>query len=393
MLPTSWAATSRGMNTSSTLRLLGFCALSAAAAAALAQDAGRGAALYRSLPGQPGVGSCISCHGEPINNRNSVLRGAAGPAYIARTIGAVGAMGFLRQYLTEADLADIAAYLSNVVPPGALDELPAPWPTVDDFGAHAIGTAAPERAVLLRNLQPRNTIAIGTVLSSDPLTFPVQHDCPLSLPPLGQCRVRSWFMPQRAGPAEASFQILDTSGRLLRSGLLTGTGTPTAPPRLEWAAGSELLLDFDSVTVGTTARRTLRLRNPSSAAVQLQRLRVTGPDAARYSLAAPCAAAGMLAAGAECELTVSHTPNAPARSEGWIELVSDASQPPLVRVTALGLTADALAPPAPVDPGTGGSAGNASGSGGGALSALWVALLALATALLRLNSRRAGRCP
>src|SRR5262245_15803324 len=124
-----------------------------AALGARAQDATRGAALYRDLPGTPGVGSCISCHGEPVNDRNGVLRGASGAAFIARTIAGVGAMGFLRQYLSEIDLADIAAYLGTVIPAGPLEALPEPWPTVDDFGAQAVGTQAPERVVWVRNPQ------------------------------------------------------------------------------------------------------------------------------------------------------------------------------------------------------------------------------------------------
>ncbi len=91
--------------------VLAACLLIFGTAGVAARDAVRGAQLYGALPGSPGVGSCISCHGEPLNNRNSVLRGAAGGALISRTIAAVSAMGYLRQYLADADLADIAAYL------------------------------------------------------------------------------------------------------------------------------------------------------------------------------------------------------------------------------------------------------------------------------------------
>jgi mono/diheme cytochrome c family protein len=105
-----------------------------------AQDAARGEALYRALPSNPGGGQCISCHGEPINNRNSVLRGGVGAALISRTMAAVGAMSYLRQVLTDADLADIAAYPASVVPTGAIDTLPELSPTTDQFGAQLVGT-------------------------------------------------------------------------------------------------------------------------------------------------------------------------------------------------------------------------------------------------------------
>lgn len=89
-----------------------------------AQDARRGAALYQVLPGEPVVGSCMSCHGEPINNRNSILRGAVGPDLISRTIAAVSRMGYLRQYLGDSDLADLSAYLATIVPAGPVDACP-----------------------------------------------------------------------------------------------------------------------------------------------------------------------------------------------------------------------------------------------------------------------------
>ena len=315
---------------------------------AQAQDATRGAALYRALPGNPGVGSCIGCHGDPLDNRNSVLRGAAGGPLIARTINAVGAMGYLRQYLGEPELADIAAYLATVVPAGALEVLPAPWPTSHDFGLHEVGTQAPERSVLVRNLQPRGEIAIGAVVSSDALAFPLQHDCPLALPPLGQCRVRTAFRPQAEGAAAARWDVLDTGGRPLRGGTLRGQGGTTPAPALAWdgdAAASELI-DFGRVATGARATRSLTLVNPGPRAVTLTRLRVTGPDAARFTLAGACATSAAapgpvrLEAGARCALELAFAPTLAGRAEGWIELEADARNAPPLRVQALGAPAE-----------------------------------------------------
>jgi mono/diheme cytochrome c family protein len=355
-------------------RWLAAVAMTSASTAALAQDATRGAALYRALPGSPGVGSCFSCHGEPLNNRNNVLRGATGGALISRTIAAVGAMGYLRQYLGDADLADIAAYLATVAPPAALEVLPEPWPTVDDFGAQAVGTQAPEREVLVRNLQPRSEIAIGSVVSSDPLVFPVQPECPLSLPPLAQCRVRTWFRPHAEAPAEARFDILSPGGQVLRSGRLLGTGAASQPGQLAWAPAVSLV-DFERVVVGQTSSRTLVLNNPSSLPVVLTRLRVTGPQALRFGITAACVAAGRIEAGASCEVTRTHTPRAAERAEGWVELTSDAGNAPLLRVQAIGAA----------DGGGGDSSASAlpeEATGGGALSTWWVALLLVAAVRL-----------
>jgi len=362
-------------------------ALSAVAAltagAARAQDSARGAALYRALPGQPALGSCISCHGEPINNRNSILRGAAGPELISKTIAAVSAMGFLRQYLSDSDLADISAYLATIVPAGPLESLPDLWPTTDDFGAQLVGTQSAPRTVLIRNLQPREAIAVGTVRSADPVAFPLQHDCPISLPPLGQCRISAWFRPQAAGPAGAVFAVLDSSGRTLREGALTGAGAPELPATLAWSAGTPELIDFAQVPLGQSMQRTLGLVNPSSIPVGLTRLRVTGPNASRFTLQAPCVAAGRLEPGASCAVTLGFAPSAAGRVEGWIDLVSDAGNAPLVRIAAAGVAAPAQPPSSPASMPAGESS-----SGGGAVSAGWLVLLLAAVAALR---RKRGR--
>lgn len=358
------------------VRTAAWLAVTAAAAGASAQDAARGAVLYRTLPGAPTVGSCFSCHGEPINNRNSVLRGAVGGPLISRTIAAVGAMGYLRQYLGEPELADIAAYLATVVPPVALEVLPEPWPTVDDFGAQLVGTQAAERVVLVRNLQPRNDISIGAVVSTDPLVFPVQHECPLSLPPFGQCRVRTWFRPQNEGAAEARFDILAPGGQLLRSGRLLGSGVALQPPQLAWSP-SQALIDFGRVEVGQSQSSTLQLVNLSPQAVLLQRLRITGPQALRFSLDAACARAGRIEAGARCDVTIAHMPRAAERAEGWVELASDAANAPLLRVQAIG-----VAPAGPAEPAPEPSPAESS-TGGGGMSLFWLMALALTTWLIR----------
>lgn len=356
-------------------------AMAAAPSGAVAADAARGATLYRELPGSPGVGSCISCHGEPINNRNSVLRGAAGGALISRTIAAVGAMGYLRQYLGEAELADISAYLATVVPAGPLEELPDLSPTVDDFGVQAVGTQAVEREVWVRNPQPRTDIAIGTVLSSDAATFSVQHECPLSLPPLAQCRVRTWFRPLALGAAEARVDILGAGGQVLRSVRLLGRGADQQPASLQWLP-SAALVDFGRVTVGQSASVTVQLHNPGSLAVPLRRLRTTGPQALRFAIAAGCASAGQLAAGERCAVTISHTPRTTERSEGWIEVDADAANAPLLRVQGIGVVPDAPADPTPAPP------PQEEERGGGSISAGFVLGLVLALAALRRGGRR-----
>ena len=82
-----------------------------AGAAAHAQSVANGRSLYE--------GTCNSCHGTPPVG--GAEKGANAPAVIANAINNIGAMRFLRGRYSDAQLADIAAYIgsfqSGGVPP------------------------------------------------------------------------------------------------------------------------------------------------------------------------------------------------------------------------------------------------------------------------------------
>jgi cytochrome c553 len=362
------------------LRSLLLATLASTPWVALSQSAPRGEQLYRALPGSTALGSCISCHGDPANNRNSVLRGGSGGPWIARTINAVGVMGYLRQYLTEADLADIAAYLATVAPAGAVELLPATWPSGEEFGEQQVGSESGVRIIFIRNFQSRD-IALGGVLSDNPQAFPLSHDCPLTLPPLQQCQAQLRFRPQQLGISTSQFRVLDSGGRLLRSGPLAGTGIAQAAPALRWDTGTPLLLDFDRVALDGSRQLSLQLLNPSTQAVSLTRLRANGPGAARFSVEAPCLTSGRLEAGARCTVDIRFKPTQLERSEAWLEMGATASHAPTVRLTGIGEAAPPPPPPAPAPspaPAPAPTPGNASGGGGGGSSSpLWLLALAL----------------
>ena len=363
-----------GQESTMTFRLQALAAaIVAIAGTAQAQDAVRGTALYRTLPGEPGVGSCFSCHGEPVNNRNSVLRGAGGASVIARTIGAVGAMGYLRQYLSDADLADIAAYLATIVPAGPIESLPDLWPTADAFGAQLVGTVSPPREILVRNRRSTGEQPIGAVVSTDPVQWLLDHDCPIALPPQGQCRIRVAFRPAGVGPVTGGFGVYDSGGALLRSGALGGLGVADVPAELAWDESPDFA--FGRVELGSTALRMAVLVNRSpTVPVELERLRVTGPGASRYRLEADCLASRYIEPGGRCTVQLVFAPTTAGLAEGWIEIESDARNAPLARASAPGVAApaDPAPPPQTTTP-----------PGGGAVGRLWLALLVAALVALR----------
>jgi mono/diheme cytochrome c family protein len=351
-----------------------------------AADAQRGAALYAALPGNAMLGSCASCHGDPLNNRNSVLRGAVGGEWIARTIVAVGAMGYLRQALTEADLADISAYLATVAPAADLAQLPAPWPTAVDFGTVLAGTDSPTHEVSIRSPRPTGDVGLGALGVSDPAQFVLTHDCPLALPPQGQCRARVAFRPAGPGPAGATLRITDASGNVLRSATLAGHGALAHPARLRWAVSASLA-DFGAVPLGQSARRTLDLVNDGPVDLPLERLRAGGPNAARFALGGECIALARVPATGRCALEIDFSPTLAERAEGTVEIAAAATHPPTMRLLGLGVVPAGAVPAAPTPPPA--EAAPPSGPGGGATGPAWLLLLAAAVRAVRSGAR----CP
>src|SRR6266851_6525361 len=95
--------------------------IASALSSAHAADAAHGSALYHAV--------CVSCHGDPPLGGPET---ATSPASLRNALNTVPAMSFLRNMYSDADLADIFAWLQSlrsnpppVVPniPGALSGL------------------------------------------------------------------------------------------------------------------------------------------------------------------------------------------------------------------------------------------------------------------------------
>lgn len=129
--------------------------------------------------------------------------------------------------------------------------------------------------------------------------------------PNSQCRIRIIFQPSAPGPALANFTVIDSGRRLLRSGMVSGTDSVGAAPALAWAATPDFV--FGQVTIGQAAQRSARLVNASSVSTVITRLRVTGPNASRLTLAANCAPNGCLEAAPAAMCSSASRPRRP----GW----------------------------------------------------------------------------
>jgi len=350
-------------------------------------DAERGATLYLQAP--LNLASCVSCHGpDPAANRNNLLRAAGQPQVLLRTLNAIGAMGYLRDALTETDIADLAAYLGRVQAAisGPLDV----WPRTLEIGTLALGGTSPEHVVRLRNggTAPMALPAPMLALSlSD--SFTLTHDCPATLPAGAACTARLRALGLRFGVATSALRagpggavVLGTSVRVREApfGVLAWEGT---------TAGR---LDFGAVPVGQTATRVLSLRNTGDAALSLGVSTLTGAGSGSFVVTGDCQPASALAPGQSCTTTLRFSPGAAAPAEALLQWRADATNPPALRLDGSGVAA---APPVAGigDGGSGGGGGGCAAAPAGLRAADKVdpslpLLATLAVAVLAMRRRR-----
>jgi cytochrome c553 len=336
------------------LRALTATLLGSAACAALAQDASRGAQLYVQLPGN--VPSCVSCHGpDPTQNRNNILRAADRPATLLRALNTVGVMGYLRDALDDAAMADLAAYLARVAVVAAPGAAVALWPSTIEFGRLPVGGVAPSHDVMLRNL---GSEALGL---ARPMMvgqgFFLSDDCPASLAPGAGCALTLRASTAVAGPAVAALQ-LGTSAPW--SPLLLGVSSTVVDTGAGQLSADATQLDFGTVQAGVPATRSITLTSHGTQAVTLGVATLTGPGRGQFQLNDACAPGTVLAPGLQCVLQVVYAPGVAGSAQALLQWRSDGVNPGTVMLAGRA-TAVPAAPAPPVSPP---APGLSSGSGG-----------------------------
>ena len=133
------------------------------------------------------MAACVSCHGpDPAGNRNNLLRAAGQPVVLLKALNAIGVMGYLKGMLSDADIADLAAYLDTVAR-AASDPTHSVWPRTVEFGALGFGTVSPEHVVWLRNLSAAPLSGVSPRVVGG--RFEARHNCPTVLAPAAACSV------------------------------------------------------------------------------------------------------------------------------------------------------------------------------------------------------------
>lgn len=354
--------------------------------AGAAGDAERGATLYLQAP--LGLASCVSCHGpDPAASRNNLLRAADQPLVLLRTLNAIGAMGYLREALTETDIADLAAYLGRVqgAASGPLDA----WPRTLEIGALAVGAASAEHAVRLRN-RGTLSLALPTPVLAAALSdsFTMAHDCKAELLPGATCTLRLRALGLRPGVAATALRLGPAGAVVLGVSAHVREGPFGV---LVWEGSTTAAQDFGAVAVGQTVTRALSLRNAGDALLSLGMSTLTGPGASSFMVESACAPSGALAPGQSCAVTLRFVPGAAVPAEALLQWRADATSPPPLLLTGAGIAA---APPPPSSTPLAGGSGSGGGSGCAAAPAaskvdpLLALLVALALAGLGCRQRR-----
>ena len=351
---------------------------------AFAQDAQRGSMLYMRLAND--VASCASCHGpDPSQGRNNILAAADNPTRINKTLNSIGAMGYLRSQLSEADVVDISAFLGRVAQT-TLDTSPLRvWPWSMDFGTIAPATQSAKQFVRISNPSATASLNISaiTVNSAD---IAVTSTCPSDLAPKASCEVALNMRPTAPGLHRASL-LIAAGGRLSAVGIV-GYGASLPVSRLGWTPTDTVSF---SASQGNTSSTTLTLVNPGPMPAVLGLINVSGDQASQFRAESGCAIGTVLQAGTSCNLALSYAAGSIPQSDAVLQLRSDQTNPPAVRLQGT-MTPQPATESAPVAPGGG------SGGGGCAFTSdpnhsrdatLMAALLAAALALKRKRRRAA----
>lgn len=311
------------------------------ASPAMAADPVRGKALYNNTNGAPLSCGTQGCHGpDPTQNINKVRNGSTGAA-ILKALNDVGAMSFLKPYVSAVDADDIAAYIVN---PAAGTPMPvATLSTASlSFGNQVVMTASGTMSATLRNSGTANLVVSSiTLAGTNPGDFTRGGTCAAAttLAPTQTCSIDVTFVPTVIGARSATITVAHNATPASSTLGLSGSGIAAPMPAVGLSATS---LAFGNQTVGSTsAAKSVSVSNTGSASLQLGTIALTGTNSADF--AATGCSGQTLAPGANCSVNVTFTPGALNARSATLSIPSNASGSP----HGVALTGTGTAVPAP----------------------------------------------
>ena len=183
-------------------------------------------------------------------------------------------------------------------------------PTSLSFGSVPLGQSGKPETAVLQNTQssPLTISSIATSGGNAPGDFTLGGNCPITPNTLAAgrgCSISITFSPAALGSRTTSLVVTDTASNSPQTASLSGNGV--APVVLSPAS-----LGFGSQAEGTSAVKTITLKNAQTAPLTIDSIAMNGgTGTADYTLGGNCPIApSTLAGGASCSIGVTFSPAA-----------------------------------------------------------------------------------
>ncbi|WP_221312889.1 choice-of-anchor D domain-containing protein [Granulicella aggregans] len=181
-------------------------------------------------------------------------------------------------------------------------------PTSLAFGSIAVGDTSPAQTLTLSNSGSASLSITGiSITGLNASQFKETTTCTSTLAAGANCTISLTFTPTTPASAVATVAVADNAAGSPQTASLSGTGTAPAAPK---AALTPASVTFGSITVGSfSAAQTFTLTNAGTATLPITSTGISGSGAAAFKIASNTCGAS-LAAGANCNITVTFKPSA-----------------------------------------------------------------------------------
>ena len=214
------------------------------------------------------------------------------------------------------------------------------------FSSQPVGTTSAAQNITLSNAG-NATLTFGgsgiTITGTNNSDFSQTNTCGASVAAGANCAITVTFTPTATGARSAAVSISDDAGNSPQSVPLTGTGSAAAPVA-SLSATSE---SFGNQRVGTSSSaQTVTLTNTGNAPLTFNGagIAITGANSGDFSQTNTCGST--LAAGANCNISVTFKPTATGSRSASVSIADNASGSP----QAVSLTGTGTAPAVTLSP-------------------------------------------
>jgi hypothetical protein len=239
-------------------------------------------------------------------------------------------------------------------------------PTTLDFKNQPVGTTSASLVILVSNTGQGNLTFSGiTISAAGAPQFAQTNNCGTGITPAGTCSISLTFTPSTSGNQSAQLVINDNAIGSPHIVPLVGIG---ADPAVAQVVLSNTVLSFVSQTVNTSsAAQSVTLSNPSSTALVITQVVISGTNAGDFSQTNTCGST--LPASSSCSFSIIFKPSGSGPRSAQL-LVSDGANGSPQGITLNGMGAAVSNPMATVSPSSLTFSSQPVGTKSGALSVL-----------------------